>query len=493
MCDRIKWLTCAAEQKHPEAAYKLAQYYKENKIKDDKNPKTQYITWLSTAADLENATAQFELTKLYVTGYTDGGFKADESKVEKWFRCAVAADEKNADKNYEFGKFLYERRKNFTEAITFLEQARTCGFNQSTGISVECLCSMCVLEAKESKPADRLKAAKTISNRFNSDQCSLPERSFIQERVLTFEESGECDLINLAMYQHQKNKEKSEAKSNLSALAEIKNISPKQKFELALLYEKTGEISQTVKLYIQLLDSEFKGLDDPACKGEVLYKLAYHYQKKPELEKAASLYRIAAQEHNLEAIARLFEMNVRSHEQESTDDLTRWLGEQKPQAQYAWAKYKQEENKPQEALPFYQLAAAQGYAAAQDALGLCYERGIGIAKDEKLAVSWYRKSAVQGNPDALDHLAQCYQNGIGVDQNQEVAAILLAAVKELRQEQLESDGIWKKQLTDLEQQTCTPSASSATLEKNLLTQRESTRESRDEGERKPEVTTGRPK
>ncbi|MBT7291831.1 MAG: SEL1-like repeat protein, partial [Rhodospirillaceae bacterium] len=42
------------------------------------------------------------------------------------------------------------------------------------------------------------------------------------------------------------------------------------------------------------------------------------------------------------------------------------------------------------------IMAAEGDSTAQTALGLLYERGIGIARDPALALVWYRRAAEQG-------------------------------------------------------------------------------------------------
>ncbi len=47
-------------------------------------------------------------------------------------------------------------------------------------------------------------------------------------------------------------------------------------------------------------------------------------------------------------------------------------------------------------------------------LGLCYEDGIGVAKDESKAFEWYKKAADRGNATASSKLGMCYEAGIGV-------------------------------------------------------------------------------
>ncbi len=70
-----------------------------------------------------------------------------------------------------------------------------------------------------------------------------------------------------------------------------------------------------------------------------------------------------------------------------------------------------------QAVEWYQKAANQGDAAAQNRLGVCYENGHGVQKDYDKAVEWYRKAANQGNASAQYNLGTCYENGHGVQQD----------------------------------------------------------------------------
>ncbi|MBM3877397.1 MAG: sel1 repeat family protein, partial [Verrucomicrobia bacterium] len=67
-----------------------------------------------------------------------------------------------------------------------------------------------------------------------------------------------------------------------------------------------------------------------------------------------------------------------------------------------------------EAVKWYRKAADQGHAAAQFNLGLSYAEGQGVVKDEAEAVKWYRKAADQGHASAQFNLGVMYDNGRGV-------------------------------------------------------------------------------
>jgi TPR repeat protein len=61
-----------------------------------------------------------------------------------------------------------------------------------------------------------------------------------------------------------------------------------------------------------------------------------------------------------------------------------------------------------------QQQAAQGNAVAQNDLGIAYDTGEGVAKDQAEAVKWFTKAAQQGNAIARYNLATKYESGQGV-------------------------------------------------------------------------------
>lgn len=66
--------------------------------------------------------------------------------------------------------------------------------------------------------------------------------------------------------------------------------------------------------------------------------------------------------------------------------------------------------------------AKQGGAAAQNALGLRYERGVDVAANGAKAAEWYRMAADQGLADAQNNLGRMYYNGSGIAQDVRMAA-----------------------------------------------------------------------
>ena len=66
------------------------------------------------------------------------------------------------------------------------------------------------------------------------------------------------------------------------------------------------------------------------------------------------------------------------------------------------------------ALTWYRLAAEQGYARAQFNLGWMYRKEKGVPQDDKTAVMWYRLAAEQGYLKAMFNLGVMYFTGQGV-------------------------------------------------------------------------------
>ena len=65
--------------------------------------------------------------------------------------------------------------------------------------------------------------------------------------------------------------------------------------------------------------------------------------------------------------------------------------------------------------------AEQGDAGAQYSLGLMYDEGRGVPKNNQQAVKWYRLAAEQGHASAQYALGFMYANGEGVPEDKVLA------------------------------------------------------------------------
>lgn len=75
--------------------------------------------------------------------------------------------------------------------------------------------------------------------------------------------------------------------------------------------------------------------------------------------------------------------------------------------------------------------ADKGDKEAQFRLGLRYEKGSAVTKNEAEAVKWYTKASDQGNLDARHNLAMKYRNGEGVKKDLKKASELGKSAAEL--------------------------------------------------------------
>lgn len=76
------------------------------------------------------------------------------------------------------------------------------------------------------------------------------------------------------------------------------------------------------------------------------------------------------------------------------------------------------------AVKYYQMSADQGYAAALSNLGYCYKHGQGVKEDRYEAVRLYGLGADQNHATSLNNLGYCYQHGYGVQKDLQEAVRL---------------------------------------------------------------------
>ena len=74
------------------------------------------------------------------------------------------------------------------------------------------------------------------------------------------------------------------------------------------------------------------------------------------------------------------------------------------------------------AVSLLQRAADMGNAEAQDALGVCYFRQLGVERDYEKAFNCFMLAAEQGNAETQHHVGLFCRNGFGVKQDFEKAA-----------------------------------------------------------------------
>lgn len=87
-------------------------------------------------------------------------------------------------------------------------------------------------------------------------------------------------------------------------------------------------------------------------------------------------------------------------------------------------------------------AAEQGNSKAQHLIALRYFAGVGVVKNDELAIRWYRRAVIQGNEDSLHNLGLLYCNaGNGVELNIEACYALLSLAVAINPSGLAKDKI----------------------------------------------------
>ena len=121
-------------------------------------------------------------------------------------------------------------------------------------------------------------------------------------------------------------------------------------------------------------------------------------------------------------------------------------------AQVALGDYYYNSQNYNEAIKWYRKAITKGNAEAAYRLGLCYEKGHGVQKDNKTALLWYNTAAKQGNQEAQKRLNEINKQS---QQNTNVSASYAAmynSEKPTQQNNEITDLIHKAQAGDVDAQ-----------------------------------------
>ena len=163
---------------------------------------------------------------------------------------------------------------------------------------------------------------------------------------------------------------------------------------------------------------------------EAQFEVARCYQNGTGVEKneenAVVWYKKAAEQCDAEAQCALGECYYQARGVEKDDkEARRWYEAAATQgnvtAQYMTGRLYAALSYNVAAVKWYTKAAEQECPEAQYELGVCYETGDGVGKDEAKAAELYRKAAVQGYAEAQKKLGDCYTHGTGVAKDLEQA------------------------------------------------------------------------
>lgn len=157
-------------------------------------------------------------------------------------------------------------------------------------------------------------------------------------------------------------------------------------------------------------------------------------------EEACKCFRVAAEQDHAPAQNNLGEMYLRGYRPRFSSFRLRDGDDEKKAPD------------PEEARKWFERAAAQEYAPAQNNLGEMYYFGRVIPKDYSYAYMWFERAANNGSMKAQYSLGRMYEQGLGVAKNDEKACYCFerAAMQDFVDAQKKLAAIHKALITSLE-------------------------------------------
>ncbi len=392
--DEAKELFQASADKEFSAAQtRLGVYYKEG-ILFQKNEK-KAIEYFMKAAKNDDVEAQTRLAVCYDMGE---GVKKDTERALYWYRKAALKSyhglkqEIHEDINDYIG---WDKTDLFWDIFSKNDQEKTKWVEENYQI--------CLEKAMEGDTDSQ--SLMGIYNLFNDDnQHSIYECSLFRSKAEAWCELAASKGDRYAQYWYSKIIEK---------------------FSLGG-YDKSMEY---------LLKAAKQG--HTAAKYE--YGIAsYQYMKKDYKKRVAEWLFDSANNGDSEAQFILGEYN---------DCFTPYLHENTPENSWCGEPSIYTDNKAYKdvemykAIEWYKKAANQGHVEALYKLGVCYEQGIGIEKNETIAVEFYKKAVECDHIDSKFKLAECYRMGKGIEVNLEKAKELYLKAGKCRHIQAQNEFI----------------------------------------------------
>ena len=109
-------------------------------------------------------------------------------------------------------------------------------------------------------------------------------------------------------------------------------------------------------------------------------------------------------------------------------------GDEEAQLKWATKLFENARTRSEKAVPVEWIRKAaehEDYAPAHYSLGMCYDKGNGVERDEFEAFKWFQKGAESGHSLSQYQLALCYIEGKGTEQNKEAGLEILRKLSEM--------------------------------------------------------------
>ncbi len=368
----IKYLKRAARADHEKAQYRLGiLYYQQKQYK-----KARF--WLRKRARAGDADAQFHYANTFRYAL---GTKQQTTTARRWYQRA--AEQGHVHAQFELAKMFQHgigAKKNRKKAIYWYQKAASKGHRHARK----------ALALLNVKPGGKKLAKATKKTEKTTHKVKTAKKTVKPRR-------------------------------SLALLAQASKGDPEQQYQLAMRYLLGYDMEDDIEQAIFWL-SQAAEKRHPLAE----YQLGNQYFKGKSVNRnipRAVHYFLRAKNHGVKPA----ETALKVLSQYGYEDVVRAeMGDAK--AQYAMAmQYLAGKSNLDKtvALEWLHAAARQSYAPALLQLGIMYEKGIILSKNDKKAFEFYKKAAELENPKAQISLSRMYKSGKGVQPNPTLANIWL--------------------------------------------------------------------
>lgn len=190
-------------------------------------------------------------------------------------------------------------------------------------------------------------------------------------------------------------------------LAEAEQGNAEAQFKLSWLYEQGKGVAQSDEKAVEWITKSAAQGYAPAQ-----YNLGVKYEQGKGVtldhQKAFEMYSKAAEQGNVDA---QYNLGMMLHDGKSVpknyEQAMIWFAKAGKQghvvAQYILGDMNLELKENAKAFTWYSEAAERGFAPAQFKIGVMYQQGMSVDKDDVLSFMWFNLAAAQNFPDAAKH------------------------------------------------------------------------------------------
>ena len=427
--EAAKWYLKSGEQGYARAQDNLGCLYRDGKgVAKDYN---EALKWYRKAAEQNYATGQANLGYMYEYGY---GVDKDYAEALKWYR-------KSAEQNYSWsqdkmGDMYYNGRgteKDDAEAVKWYQKAAdngnrgaktSLGWMYENGCGVAKDLTMAVKLYREAADMGSASAQRNLGILYEkgvgvTQDYNEAEKWF--KKALETNPNYQKVKDDLARLEKKKNPSKSDNEEsedkrlfNIGVDYFLGRNGVAQDYAQALTYfRQAAEMGMAAAQFnVGFFYENGHGVSQNCQEAVKWYKKAAEQENEESFVNLGTIYqhgRPGVLIDKAEAIKWYLKIVTNP---DTRIDPTTIAGVQNNLGSL----YLNQKNYV-DALKWYRKAAEQGQRDAQYNLGIMYDQGWGVTKDEIEAVKWFMKAATQGHAGAQYNLGCAYRDGKGVRQN----------------------------------------------------------------------------